>query len=1033
MVIPVTHDYHSINTEYYLMMNNFDIEDLLSLAYVMFSLIIVVQDIFIAHWAYKEQRKYSHVLSISSVMAGMVQVTYLLSVFSSSYRAVSFFSSLYFICVDMAILSLLIFVRAHTMILVTGWNKWFKRIIAAIFVLDTIALLTNIFYEISVHYVYVGGAIARYSYEMKLPYWCHLMFSYVMVVMVIFRFYVSARRMPKEYRRPYYMCISVILLVVGLNALFLYYPSLFGEHNLDYSIWGYSLAAFLIYYLCYRYPTTGMKNYYHSWVVQNINQGVVLFNFEDSLIIGNAKMKQIFPDCILHEGMSIAEFSNQLNLDIEKEHEDDDYSLQHYVERDGKEIPIRFDHRCLKSESNDRLGQLFVFTDEIGDVDLLTSFFTWNYYNRDLKVIFNHYQGPYTVSACDLNDLHEINATFGKNVGDHAIKILANSMRMHFPRDAYFVRGQEANLIAFCASLDARQVAERLDAVRDELLHNNELGCVLLIQSAIGVIDDSQCDVDLVLQQTMQSMRNKKLLDENSYHSEVVSSLMKTLSECDPDTESHVKRTQELGQMLGKRLMLSDKELSDLALLCVLHDIGKIGIPLEILNKPDKLNASEWHMMQTHVEKGYQIARSSRELSHIAEMILHHHEHWNGTGYPAGLSKESIPLLSRVIAVVDSYDAMVKDRPYRKGVTREEAITELKACAGIQFDPRIVNEFILMIREQDHAEQQESKKDTNVTLDYPISRTMLDRKADVTEHVHQVQFCRYILENQWDIVEVDDQFEKLTGYSFDDVVSKGMTQLDLLPESDRTDYLSTVMEQKRNSSNIYLEHRLQKKDGTLLYVFCFGRSFYDSSVKKERSEIIVFDSYNTYAMQMVRNREKEKAKVRLEKWEDKYRCDSLTGLLNHEAYENDIELILLKTNQRVLFLMMDVDRFKEYNDSYGHRQGDEFLMILAQSLTSVLDEKDLACRMGGDEFSLALIYEPDTPEEVMFSRAEDICRKLNHTIAKDIGGCGISMGAVISDVDSKNFNDLYEHADQALYKAKEMGRGRMETYQSSVS
>ena len=113
-----------------------------------------------------------------------------------------------------------------------------------------------------------------------------------------------------------------------------------------------------------------------------------------------------------------------------------------------------------------------------------------------------------------------------------------------------------------------------------------------------------------------------------------------------------------------------------------------------------KLTDEEWKIMRSHVEKGHEIAMSNTELRQIAEEIRHHHERWDGNGYPDGLSRESIPVLSRVIAVVDAFDAMINDRPYRKGMPISKAIEELKSCAGSQFDPYIVSEFIRLVSEK---------------------------------------------------------------------------------------------------------------------------------------------------------------------------------------------------------------------------------------------------------------------------------------------------------------------------------------------
>jgi HD-GYP domain-containing protein (c-di-GMP phosphodiesterase class II) len=143
---------------------------------------------------------------------------------------------------------------------------------------------------------------------------------------------------------------------------------------------------------------------------------------------------------------------------------------------------------------------------------------------------------------------------------------------------------------------------------------------------------------------------------------------------------------------------LPESTLPDLRLLGRFHDIGKVGIPDNILFKPGRLTDGEYEIMKRHSEIGYRIAQSSADLAPIADWILKHQEWWNGEGYPLGLKGEEIPLPSRLLAVVDAYDAMTNDRPYRKAMTHEQAIVELERCAGTQFAPDLVGIFKSIIK-----------------------------------------------------------------------------------------------------------------------------------------------------------------------------------------------------------------------------------------------------------------------------------------------------------------------------------------------
>jgi len=197
-----------------------------------------------------------------------------------------------------------------------------------------------------------------------------------------------------------------------------------------------------------------------------------------------------------------------------------------------------------------------------------------------------------------------------------------------------------------------------------------------------------------VYRQADTNMYRDKLNRSAVVRHNIVQALMTTLAERDFISEGHVHRLQELVAMLGTALNLKHHEMNNLNLLAQVHDIGKVGVPDNILLKPGKLTPDEWEAVKRHCEIGYRIACSSPELSSVAELILHHHEWWNGNGYPQGLKGEEIHICSRILAIADAYDAMVSGRPYRAPRTPEEALEELEKFKGIQFDPYLVDVFV---------------------------------------------------------------------------------------------------------------------------------------------------------------------------------------------------------------------------------------------------------------------------------------------------------------------------------------------------
>ncbi|MGM5484236.1 MAG: HD-GYP domain-containing protein, partial [Nanobdellota archaeon] len=206
-------------------------------------------------------------------------------------------------------------------------------------------------------------------------------------------------------------------------------------------------------------------------------------------------------------------------------------------------------------------------------------------------------------------------------------------------------------------------------------------------------------NIEDIIEEAEKRVYKHKLVESQSARSAIISSLVKMLREKLLETEAHSKRIKRLAVKMGRKLNLEDNKIDDLKLLANLHDIGKVGVPNPILLKPASLNKKEWKKVKKHSEIGYRIAQSCSQLTPISDAILYHHEWWDGSGYPRGLKKEEIPLISRIIAIIDAYDVMIHERPYTKTMNKKDTIHELKRRAGKQFDPHLVGKFIEIIKE----------------------------------------------------------------------------------------------------------------------------------------------------------------------------------------------------------------------------------------------------------------------------------------------------------------------------------------------
>lgn len=806
--------------------------------YIYISVLIAVLDLILAVLSLRKNRTTGRSLGFACAGAAVVDLSYLISILSDNYLCMSVMSSIYFINIDFMLLNLVIFTVYFTRKTLTKTGSILLRFAKLYAMFEVVVFAANPFYEIAVHYVRRETVIAKYEYQMMPLYWMHLVFSYALVAVVLIMLIRKMFRLPYEYRAQYRHVITGIAAIVLINAIFLFLPGESVYNLLDYSICGYSLTSFVLYWSCFNYSTHGMLNRLKMSVFENIGQGIVLFDYDDQLILHNRRADDLLGKIEERDCQDRKTFQEYYGLG-RGEDENENSSVQCYVKNGDEERPLRCDIRSLKNDRGQHLGQLFVFSDAALETDLLTGFQDWVSFQRFVKERRDAFPAATGVAVCDINGLSVVNSSFGPQTGDQKIRLLAETMRSCFPKRTYFVRGVEATLIALCSHCGEAEMLSCVEKIKENFPGD--------LQYGVNMIRDEKTEVLRVIQETLEAMRVKKLLDQGSTHSEMLKSLIRALEECDSDTEHHVRRTQLSGAQLGKRIGLTDVQQSRLSLLCLLHDIGKIGIPLEILNKPGKLSDEEWAILQTHTRKGYEIANSNSELKGIADEVLHHHERWDGKGYPDGLKGEEIPILSRVIAVVDAYDAMTNTRSYRAAMPVSAAKAELKRCAGSQFDPFIVTEFLELLKEQEKEEDRPAEEDAPKEQ----KEVLAEQNAEVEQEnkVHSVFFSRYKLDGTMHIVSVDDAFEKLTGYSREE--AKNMMQQDLIPEEDRTEYLCQVNTGLAKQPRLYLEHRIRRKDGENIFVSCYGRVYYDSAARAERSEIIITDMRYLYSVQQL--------------------------------------------------------------------------------------------------------------------------------------------------------------------------------------
>lgn len=298
---------------------------------------------------------------------------------------------------------------------------------------------------------------------------------------------------------------------------------------------------------------------------------------------------------------------------------------------------------------------------------------------------------------CDIDGLRIVNSLFGWGGGDSVLLETGRFLqRMTGCADTVIRVGGDEYLALVWDTCE--EELERLAAqVIDAFPSATEAFLSLQVSMTVGATMYEGGDIHDAVGIAERRMWMKKLLENRSISSGSVLSLRRMLDEKTHETELHGWRMRKLTRKLAERLGVRPGDIAEYELLAVLHDIGKVAVPDHILNKPGPLNEEEWIVMKRHSEAGARIAGSIPQLQSISGSILYHHESWDGTGYPLGISGEQIPLPCRILAVVDAYDVMTNDRVYRKARSSEEALEELRRCSGHQFDPSVVEAFFALM------------------------------------------------------------------------------------------------------------------------------------------------------------------------------------------------------------------------------------------------------------------------------------------------------------------------------------------------
>jgi diguanylate cyclase (GGDEF)-like protein/PAS domain S-box-containing protein len=461
------------------------------------------------------------------------------------------------------------------------------------------------------------------------------------------------------------------------------------------------------------------EGFFHS-LVNIIDDSIIILDKFSRVIYYNETSEKIF------KYKSIEVIGKNIEFLIPTDFQDEpgkdllngeDVTKEKFVEniansKDGKKVNIELSVKKY-SEGNDLFYILLVrdiskrkLAEEklkyLSFHDKLTGLYNRSFFEEELRRLNTTRQLPLSIIIGDIDGFKLVNDAFGYKKGDRLLKSFARLLKDSCRSEDVLARWGGDEFVILLPKTDRESVLEIISRIqkKTKLVTQNEIP--LNISLGFAIKSGTEDIIDKVIKKAEDLMKQNKLLQSKKVSNEIISSIKRRLNERSENLDIISERIRNMALNFGRELKLTKEQIDRLGLFAEFYDVGKVAIKKNILKKRTKLEEAEWQIVKMHPEIGYRIAKSSTNLAHIADDILAHHESWDGNGYPYGVRGANIPLNSRIISIIESYDVMINGRNYKDPVGKDGAISELKKLAKKQFDPQLVTKFIEMIYQQEN-------------------------------------------------------------------------------------------------------------------------------------------------------------------------------------------------------------------------------------------------------------------------------------------------------------------------------------------